>query len=105
MKNLFASIFVPLLLWSQQTVAAVPLERLEITGVLQQWRAAASTIVVTGKTYQMADDVQFIDGAAKPVDRSTLRSGARIMLLVADGKATHVVVNPAETSPFDQPKK
>lgn len=105
MKKRFASLLVPFLLWAQPAAAAVPLKVLEVKGIVQQWSPGSQTIMVTGKSYPMADSVLFMDGAAKPVSRSALRSGARVMLLLADDKATHVIINPAETSPFDQPKK
>ena len=105
MKNIIALIIVSALSWMQQAAASMPLERLEVMGILQQWSATAKTATVAGKTYQMADDVQYLDGAAKTVGRSTLRTGARVMLLLADGKVTHVIVNPAQTSPLDQPRK
>lgn len=105
MKKFIALILVPALWWTQPAAAAMPLERLEVTGTLQQWSATAKTAMVAGKIFQMADDVQYLDGAAKAVSRSTLRTGARVMLLLADGKVTHVIVNPAQISPLDQPRK
>lgn len=105
MKKFSALILVSALCWTQQAAASMPLERLQVTGTLQQWSATAKTATVAGKVFHMADDVQYLDDAAKAVRGSTLRTGTRVMLLLANGKVTHVIVNPAELSPLDQPRK
>lgn len=103
MKKFLTSIFFPLLLLGQPVNAAEDLVLSDLTGLVQQWRSDSASIMVEGKVYEMADKVVFMDTQLKSLSRSSLKSGVKVMLMVANGKVTHVIVNPAQTSPFDRP--
>lgn len=105
MKHFIASILVPLLLLGQHAHGAEPLNLSDVTGLVQQWRPDSASITVSGKAYEMAEGVEFMDGAAAAMSRSSLKSGARVMLMMANGKVTRVIVNPIQPSPFDRPNK
>lgn len=105
MKHFLVSIVVPLLLLGQPVHAAEPLRLSDVTGLVQQWRPDSATITVGGKAYEMTADAVFLDGASKTINRSTLKPGSRVMLMITNDKVTHVVVNPLQPSPFDRPNK
>jgi hypothetical protein len=105
MKKLLPSIFFPLLLLGHPVNAAEALVLSDLTGLVQQWRSDSASIMVEGKVYETADNVVFMDGQLKSLSRNSLKSGAKVMLMVANGKVTHVIVNPAQTSPFDRPDR
>ncbi len=105
MKHFLASIAVPLLLLGQPVRAAEPLRLSDVTGVVQQWRPDSASITVSGNAYEMAEGVEFMEGAAAAMSRSSLKPGARVMLMMANGKVTRVIVNPVQPSPIDRPNK
>lgn len=105
MKLILSSIVVPLLLLGQPGNAAEPLLLSDVNGLVQQWRPDSATITVAGKAYEMTSSTVLMDGAAKPLNRSALKSGSRVMLMVANNKVTHVIVDPVQSSPFDRPNR
>ncbi len=105
MKPLLSAVFALLLLLGQPVNAAEPLLLSDVTGLVQQWRPDSTTITVSGRTYEMTSNTVVMDAASKPINRSVLRSGSRVMLMVANNRVTHVIVDPVQPSPFDRPNR
>lgn len=105
MKPLLSAVFALLLLLGQPVNAAEPLLLSDVTGLVQQWRPDSTTITVSGRTYEITSNTVFMNGASKPINRSVLRSGSRVMLMVANNRVTHVIVDPIQPSPFDRPNR
>jgi hypothetical protein len=77
-------------------------EDMEVRGAVQLWAPASLRIDVDGRSYRLAQDVQVIDRDTRPVQKSRVRSGLAVLLMITDGQfVTHVVVNPGKDSPFD----
>lgn len=105
MKRNLCAVLFPLLLLCQPVNAEEPLVLSDVTGLVQQWRQDSTTITVTGKTYEMTSNTILMNGAALPINRSALKSGVRVMLMVANNKVTHVIIDPVLSSPFDRPNR
>jgi hypothetical protein len=105
MRKFLASLFLPILLIGQSANSAEPLLLSQPTGRVQQWTSDSASITVQGKTYEMTQGVVFMDGASKPLSRGSLKTGVPVMLMVDNGKVTHVIVNPLQSSALDRPSR
>jgi len=94
-----------LLVSSSWTGAATPLKETQTVGVVQQWAPGAGTIKVDGVTFQTTKDLQVLDRRGRKLPAHGVRAGTKVMVLSVGGQAVHVVVNPGQESPFDQPQR
>lgn len=94
-----------LLVASGWLAAAIPLKEAQTVGVVQQWAPGARTIKVDGVTFQTAKDFQVLDRQGRKLPGQSVRAGTRVLVLSVDGQAMHVIVNPGQKSPFDQPQR
>jgi hypothetical protein len=93
-----------LLLGASLVVSAqVPITQQEVRGVLQPSQGKAGLIRVGGMDYRLHDAAQVIDRNARLVPAAQLRPGVPVLLVLSAGRVTHIVVNPANGNPLDQP--
>lgn len=83
--------------------AQIPITQQEVRGVLQPSQGKAGLIRVGGMDYSLSDATQVIDRNARLVTAAQLRPGVPVLLVLSAGRVTHVVVNPANGNPLDQP--
>ena len=105
MTHFLVYVSLAVLLIGHPVNAAEPLNLSNVTGPVQQWRPDSATITVGGKTYEMPDGVEFMDGTSKNLSSTDLKSGVRVMLMIVNGKVTHVIINPIQPLPFDLPSR
>ena len=77
----------------------------EVRGKVEQWAPGANVIKVDGKTYPLAKGVQVLNQRAGLLANGAVRSGGAVLLQIANGEVTHVVVNPGKEPVMDQPQK
>lgn len=75
----------------------------EIRAQVQQWVPGSKTLKASGKVYELAADVQWLDRQARFTNPHAVRAGIPVLLLIADGQVTHVIVNPGPYNPFERP--
>jgi hypothetical protein len=82
---------------------AIPLANPEVRGTVRLWAPAAQRIELDGKSYRLAKDVQVLDRNTRLLEAQRVRPGLPVLLLMSGGEVvTHVVINPAVSSPFDK---
>lgn len=77
----------------------------EIRGNVEQWAPSGRIIKVGGETFTLAKDVQIMDSNTALLKGDRVRLGGTVLLLVAHGEVSHVVINPPVGSVMDQPLK
>jgi hypothetical protein len=105
MNNFFVSVFLAVLLVGQPLNAAEPLNFSNVMGAVQQWRPDSAAITINGKVYEIPERTPILDGSSKDLGRADLKPGVQIMLMIANNKVTHVIINPAQSIPFDIPSR
>ena len=98
MKRIVAVSVMLTVLWVGTAYSVVAPEIVEIGGTVERWFAADRTILVAGKRYRLAEDVEILDGNGKVLDSSALRSGVRVLLIESGGEIGSVVINPSGQS-------
>ncbi|MEW6478933.1 MAG: hypothetical protein AB1455_05710 [Pseudomonadota bacterium] len=84
-------------------VHAQLLQDQEIRAQIQQWTPGSKTLKASGKSYELAADVQWLDRQARFVSPQAARAGVPVLLLLSEGQVTHVIVNPGPYNPFERP--